>query len=133
MADQFYSQSSDNVGFAKQSILTGKEKAAILFSELGGNVTEGMLQYFSNAELKQIRKYLKKLGKYNLSNEIKTLEETNKFGMARRILSVSPSVLNADSYAKLHENDSSKRLLKNLAKNADSVANVISVWLKEDN
>lgn len=132
MSEQFYSQSAGDIGFAKQSVLTGKEKAAILFSVLGGNATEGMLRYFSLKELRSIRKSLKRLKGYSSANEIRTLEEANKFGFSRKILQISPAVLNKDEYAKLHENDESRRRLKNFAKNADAVANVISVWLKED-
>lgn len=132
MSEQFYSPSAETVGFAKQSVLTGKEKAAILFSELGGNVTDGMLSYFSLKELRLIRKSLRRLKGCSRENEIRTLEEANRFGFSRKILRISPAVLSRDEYAKLHENDESRRRLKNFAKNADAVANVISVWLKED-
>ena len=132
MSEQFYTQPAEAIGFAKQSVLTGKEKADILFSELGGNVTGGMLKYFSTQELRTIRKSLKRLRGYSRANEIKTLEEANRFGFARKILKLSPALLNREEYAKLHENDGNKQMLRNLAKNADAVANVISVWLKED-
>ena len=132
MSEQFYTQPAEAIGFAKQSVLTGKEKAAILFSELGGNVTGGMLKYFSTQELRTIRKSLKRLRGYSRANEIKTLEEANRFGFARKFLKLSPALLNREEYAKLHENDGNKQMLRNLAKNADAVANVISVWLKED-
>lgn len=132
MSEQFYSPSAGDVGFAKQTVLTGKEKAAVLFSVLGGNATEGMLSYFSMKELRLIRKSLRRLKGCSRENEIRTLEETNRFGFSRKILRISPAVLNKDEYAKLHENDESRRRLTNFAKNADAVANVISVWLKED-
>lgn len=132
MSEQFYSPSAGDVGFAKQTVLTGKEKAAVLFSVLGGNATEGMLSYFSMKELRLIRKSLRRLKGCSRENEIRTLEEANRFGFSRKILRISPAVLNKDEYAKLHENDESRRRLTNFAKNADAVANVISVWLKED-
>ena len=91
-----------------------------------------MLKYFSTQELRTIRKSLKRLRGYSRANEIKTLEEANRFGFARKILKLSPALLNREEYAKLHENDGNKQMLRNLAKNADAVANVISVWLKED-
>ena len=124
-----------SMAFAKQASLTGKEKAAILFSELGVLGTKEMLKYFSTAELKKLRKALQSLPEYNyhqIPKENSVLVESLKFGMAKRLCVVSPELLTSAHYSKFHEYDASKAFLKGLSKNADAVANVLSVWLKED-
>lgn len=123
---------NDENVFYKQSELTGKEKVAYLFASLGVNNTKGLEKYFSTSQLKEIRKSLKKLQHLSVQNEIKMLEEVNKMGVAKRISSPAPEILDKDSYAKAHESEVKKQKLHELAKNADAVANVLSVWLKED-
>ncbi len=122
-------------GFAKQGKLTGKEKAAILFSELGVSGTGGMLEYFSTAEIKKLRKALMGLPAYNIhqvTKENRVLEETLHYGNLHGFCAVNPELLSSAQYFRLHENDSKNNYMKNLSANTDAIASVLSVWLKED-
>ena len=113
-------------------ILTGKEKAAMLLGELSG-YTKDVIPFLTTREIKELRKTLKKMGKkVELNREIQMLEEANKYGLSRRITMARPSLFNKEKYAQEHENKKSRDYLHGLFKNPDAVANVISVWLKED-
>ena len=119
-------------GGTDKRILTGKEKAAMLMGELSG-YTSAVIPFLTTSELKMLRKQIKKLGKkVELNREIKMLEEANKFGQSRRICTPKPSLFSKEKYAAEHENKKSRDYLHGLFKNPDAVANVISVWLKED-
>ncbi len=112
--------------------LTGKEKAALLMGELSGYTSE-IIPLLTTKELRELRKTLKKLGnKVELNREIKMLEETNKYGLSRRLIFARPSLFNKEKYAQEHETKKSRDYLHGLFKNPNAVANVISVWLKED-
>ena len=128
----------NNAGFSfvaggtDKRILTGKEKAAMLMGELSG-YTSAVIPYLTTSELRILRKQIKRLGKkVELNREIKMLEEVNKFGQSRRICAPKPSLFNKEKYAEEHENKKSRDYLHGLFKNPDAVANVLSVWLKED-
>ena len=132
-------EDNETQSFAMQSSLTGVEKAAILLGELDYKARDSIMKYLKTDEIHLVRKILKKKNRIKITNyerilpnEIKVLEEVNKYGMSHRLSDVSPSLLDAGRYAKLHENDDSKKFLKNLVKNPDAVANVLSVWLKDD-
>ena len=130
MADQFYPME-----FTKQAQLTGAEKAAILFAELGVKGTGELLKYFSTQELNKLRKGLKKLGNYNirqLGRETSVLEETAKYAHAKRLWAFPPELLSNAKYSQYHEKDGARNFLKGLSKNPDAVASVLSVWLKEE-
>ena len=119
-------------GGTDKRILTGKEKAAMLMGELSGYTT-AILPFLSTNEIKVLRKQIKKLGKkVEIPREIKMLEEANKYGESRRICSPKPSLFSREKYAAEHENKKSRDYLHGLFKNPDAVANVLSVWLKED-
>ncbi|MBD5403546.1 MAG: hypothetical protein HDR54_04595 [Treponema sp.] len=125
--------------FAMQTTLTGAEKAAILFGELDYKARDSIMQYLKTDEIHLVRKILKKKNRIKITDytrilptELKVLEEVGKYGVNHRLSDVSPSLLDAQRYAKLHENDDSKKFLKNLVKNPNAVANVLSVWLKDD-
>lgn len=123
------------MGFTKQAVLTGKEKAAILMGELGIAGSSEIMKYFSTEEIKKIRKAMQNLPKYNIyqaSKENKVLEDACKFGISHRICSVSPELLSSAHYSQLHEKENANNYIKNLAQNPDAIANVLSVWLKED-
>lgn len=119
-------------GGTDKRILSGKDKAAMLMGELSGYTNE-IIPYLTTKELNTLRRTLKKLGKkVEIPREIKMLEEINRFGLSRKIASPKPSLFNAALYAQENENKSRKDYLSGLFSNPDAVANVISVWLKED-
>lgn len=138
MENQFDSPVLNSEGFAfvaegiDKRILTGKEKAAMLMGELSG-YTEAIVPYLTTKELNVLRKTLKKMGKkVEINREIKMLEEINRFGLSRKINFPKPSLFNKAIYAKEHEDKKSKDYLHGLFRSPDAVANVLSVWLKED-
>lgn len=119
-------------GGADKRILSGKQKAAMLMGELSG-YTNALVPFLSTKEISMLRKSIKKLGKkVEIPSEIKMLEEVNRFGVSRKICSPKPSLFNSALYAEENENKKSRDYLSGLFKNPDAVANVISVWLKED-
>ena len=75
--------------------ISGSQKAAVLFTELGSSVTTQMLSYFSDYELKKLRQAVGKLGAYSpkksnfakvQQREIRVLEDACKFGIKKRFL-----------------------------------------------
>ena len=60
--------------------VNGATKAAILYAELGADVTQSMVGFFSNKELKQLKLSLKKLMTYDVRQEISVLEEALDYG-----------------------------------------------------
>lgn len=65
--------------------LPGKEMAAILFTELGSAVTNGMIKYFSTKELKTLRKAIAKLPPYDVGASIQVLQRTANYGISKGI------------------------------------------------
>ena len=65
--------------------LPGKEKAAILFTELGSKVTNPMLKYFSTKELKKLRKAIAKLPPYDVGDTLQALQRAANYGISRGI------------------------------------------------
>ena len=59
--------------------LPGKVSAAILFTELGSQVTEKLLPYFSNKELRKLSKAIKALPPYNVHNTLQVLQRTEDY------------------------------------------------------
>ena len=72
--------------------ISGSQKAAVLFTELGSSVTTQMLSYFSDYELKKLRQAVGKLGAYSpkKSNFAKVqqreIREALKFEIKKRFL-----------------------------------------------
>ena len=125
-------------GFIKQVRLSGKEKAAILLGELG-YTTETLCKYFSDSELKKIKRGFASLGgQYNVDLENSVLEETCAFGISRNILppdAIARAQHNAEETAARYA--ASARLggadvLSNNGLKAQDLANVLSMWLKEE-
>ena len=82
--------------------ISGSQKAAVLFTELGSSVTTQMLSYFSDYELKKLRQAVGKLGAYSpkksnfakvQQREIRVLEDACKFGIKKRFLAPSKGAL----------------------------------------
>ena len=65
--------------------VNGATKAAILYAELGADVTQSMVGFFSNKELKQLKLSLKKLMTYDVRQEISVLEEALDYGEKKGI------------------------------------------------
>lgn len=125
-------------GFVKQVRLSGKEKAAILLGEIGWT-TEKLCKYFTDSELNKINRGFTSLdGQYNVHLENSVLEETCLYGISRNILPpdvISKAQQNAErisaNYASSARINGSGALLNN-GLNAQDLANVLSMWLKEE-
>ncbi|MCQ2241316.1 hypothetical protein [Treponema sp.] len=125
-------------GFVKQVRLSGKEKAAILLGELG-YTTETLCKYFSDSELKKIKRGFASLGgQYNVNLENSVLEETCAFGISRNLLppdAIARAQHNAEAAAAQYAASSrlgGADLLANNGLKAQDLANVLSMWLKEE-
>lgn len=66
--------------------LDGATKAAMLYAELGTDVTEPMLQLFTNKEIKRLKSALKHLRTYNVRQEIVVLEQALDYGERKGIV-----------------------------------------------
>lgn len=125
-------------GFVKQVRLSGKEKAAILLGELGFT-TETLVKHFSDSELKKIKKGFASLrGQYNVNLENSVLEEACAFGISRNILAPDTIIRaqrNAEETAARYAVSSKINgagVLPENGLNAKDLANVLSMWLKEE-
>ena len=125
-------------GFIRQVRLSGKEKAAILLGELGFT-TETLCRYFSDSELKKINKGFASLGgQYNVNLENSVLEETCAYGISRNLLppdAIARAQHNAEEMASKYAASakiSDASLLSGNGLNAHDLANVLSMWLKEE-
>ena len=65
--------------------LDGVTKAAILYAELGADITEPMMQLFTGKEIKRLKSALKKLRTYNVKQEIAVLEQALAYGERKGI------------------------------------------------
>lgn len=118
-------------GFVRQNVLSGKDKAAMLFCELGSSVTGDMLKYFSTAELKKLRKHIEKLGTwYDVYAENSVLEETARYGMMKRFLPAD-TIIRAEDNARAAVAQEHNPL-KNINPDPEALANVLAMWLKEE-
>ena len=125
-------------GFVRQVKLSGKEKAAVLLGELGLDA-EHITHYFSDSELKKIRKGFASLGgAYNVSLENSVLEEACAYGISRNMLPPDAIVVaerNAREAASRYEVSrkiNGPEVLSDNGLNAQDLAKVLSMWLKED-
>ncbi|MBQ0039589.1 MAG: hypothetical protein KBS64_04110 [Treponema sp.] len=125
-------------GFVKQVRLTGKEKAAVLLGELGYS-GDHLLKYFSDEDLKKIRKGFASLGgHYNASLENTVLEEACAYGISRNVLAPDTIVRaqrNAEETAARYAASAKINgagVLPENGLNAKDLANVLSMWLKEE-
>ena len=66
--------------------LNGVTKAAILYAELGADVTESMVKLFTNKELKRLKSALKNLKIYNVKQEIAVLQQALNYGETKGIV-----------------------------------------------
>ena len=122
--------------------ISGSQKAAVLFTELGSSVTTQMLSYFSDYELKKLRQAVGKLGAYSpkksnfakvQQREIRVLEDACKFGIKKRFL--APHVLEKKDYGFMKSGASYTRqntIIKELVDNPDTITNVLRTWLGEE-
>lgn len=123
-------------GFIKQVKLSGREKAAVLLGELGFTA-DSLHEYFSDSELKKIKKGFAALGRsYNASLENSVLEEACAFGISRNILPPDTIVraqnnaVEANARYLASGRNAGANILSGNGLNSKDLANVLSMWLK---
>lgn len=102
--------------------LTGPQKAAILFAELGKTVTDQMTASFTTKQLHLLRDTMKKLGPINVKAEIEVLEQALKYGTQKGLWDIK-SAIKTDVARR------STTLRSAASSNPSAMAGLISSWL----
>ena len=121
--------------FIKVPELSGREKAAILISELGSANTDRIFSHLSGKEVESLLSAVGALKNVSVHDEIRVLEEVNRFGVSRGI--AQPVRSDAEIKAELDEarrngKYGSKQLQDLVSQNPDAIANALSAWMRED-
>ena len=108
--------------------LTGPQKAAILFAELGKAVTDQMTASFTTKQLHVLRNTMKNLGPINTKTEIAVLEQALSYGTQNGLWDISAAI-------KTDVARRSTTLRSAASSNPSAMAGLISSWLDtaEDN
>ena len=80
MNSDFFVKTTRSDSAQTEPALSGKTKAAILYAELGSGVTSAMTQYFSDKELRTLRKAVQSLGNYTTADALYVLQSVAEFG-----------------------------------------------------
>lgn len=122
--------------------ISSRQKAAVLFTELGSDFSNKLIPFLSDSELKKLRTAVDGLGPYsprmkNFSKvqkrEIRVLEEVCAYGVRKNYL--DPSVLEKKDYGFIKTtsaNSSENKIIKDFVDNPDVVTNVLRNWLNEE-
>ena len=110
--------------------LPGKVSAAILFTELGSQVTEKLLPYFSNKELRKLAKAIKALPPYNVQNTLQVLQRTEDYAKNHNFFVQVPrnpllDELDADMRRELN-------FRSRVGASTEEVAAILGNWLNSD-
>lgn len=119
--------------FIKVPELSGRQKAAILITELGSFNTDKVLSYLSDSEVERLLSAVGMLGKVSIGDEIRVLSELNDFGVRRGISKPirSDAEIRAEMNAEKH-NIKNNELREFINQNPDAIANALSAWMRED-
>lgn len=105
--------------------LTGKEKAAILMSELGSRGGERVISFLSTKEIHALNKQMSKLGKsYDSLCDLQVLEETNRFGQMRGIA--------PERVERPVQETKQNSVVDAIKSNPEVLAKVLSQWLSAE-
>ncbi|MCQ2982484.1 MAG: hypothetical protein MJ178_07000 [Treponemataceae bacterium] len=133
MSDHYY-KSGEAKSYVKKTILSGKEKAAILLGELGPSTTEDMLKYFSDEEIHKLRRAMDAIGtRVDTEDEVQVLEEFLKYGMMNRLTDMQPELFDKERYAQMLKEEQMTPM-QHAATNAsaEDVAAVLRTWLSDN-
>ncbi len=133
MTERYY-KSGDTKNYVKKTILTGKEKAAILLGELGPSTTQDMMKYFSDEEIHKLRRAMDAMGtRVDTEDEVQVLEEFLKYGMMHRLTDMQPELFDKERYAQMIKQESMNPM-QHAATNAsaEDVAAVLRTWLADN-
>lgn len=106
--------------------LSGKEKAAILMSELGVRAGSDVVDFLSTKELRVLSRQMKKLGtSYDPMCDLQVLEETSRFGQMKGI---APKALEKTVQQSAGQN----QVADTMRNNPEALAKVLSQWLSAE-
>ncbi len=127
MAQNFFQMVSDDSGITVPvKPLSGAEKAAILFSELGASVTQKMIPLFTDKELKKLSRGFRSLDSYNPAVDNRVLEAACNYGKAHGIFKPV-----ARHYQEEFEHRKENAIRNQLGSNPEAVANILRSWLED--
>lgn len=121
--------------FIKVPELSGKEKAAILLTELGSFNTGKVFSLLSENEIEKLLAAVASLRKVTMQDEIRVLTEVNEFGVKRGISKPvrSDSEIRAEMNEQiLNSKDKNKDLRDFINQNPDTIANALRDWMREE-
>ncbi len=117
----------------KSRPLSGREKAAILFSEIGGIAGDNIINYLSTDEIKKLRRSIKGLGyNVNKSKEVEALQEANDFGIRVGISRPIHTDEQIEEIVRSQSNPKENNLRNFIAQNPTAIADALRAWMKED-
>lgn len=105
--------------------LNGVTKAAILYAELGADVTESMVKLFTNKELKRLKSALKNLKVYNVKQEIAVLQQALNYGETKGI---APKIKKPESSVE----SQTARFRSSANSDPGSMASLIRSWISSE-
>ncbi len=121
--------------FIKVPELSGKEKAAILLTELGSFNTGKVFSLLSENEIEKLLAAVASLRKVTMQDEIRVLTEVNEFGVKRGISKPvrSDAEIRAEMNVQiLNSKDKNKDLRDFINQNPDTIANALRDWMREE-
>lgn len=121
--------------FIKVPELSGKEKAAILLTELGSFNTGKVFSLLSEKEIEKLLAAVASLRKVTMQDEIRVLTEVNEFGVKKGI--AKPIRSDAEIRSEMNEQilngkDKNKDLRDFINQNPDTIANALRDWMREE-
>ena len=121
--------------FIKVPELSGKEKAAILLTELGSFNTGKVFSLLSEKEIEKLLAAVASLRKVTMQDEIRVLTEVNEFGVKKGI--AKPIRSDAEIRAEMNEQilngkDKNKDLRDFINQTPDTIANALRDWMREE-
>ncbi len=120
--------------FLKVPELSGKEKAAILITEIGSEGTEKIFACLRPSEVEKIMGAVSTLKKVGIHDEIRVLSELNVFGVRRGISRPvrTDDEIRAEIEKIRAERGMSGDLREFINQNPDTIASALRDWMGEE-
>lgn len=118
--------------------LTGKQRAALLFSLLGRDGFEKLTPYLTDKEVQQLRKAMKSIkDRVSVEEDVDVLESLQKYGLATNLW---PNEVPSDTgyikgYFETHgqyQEPSNEKTVDAMGLKSEDIARVLSMWLQDD-
>lgn len=120
--------------FLKVPELSGREKAAILVTELGAEGTQKVFACLRPSEVERVLGSVSALGQVSVADEVRVLSELNAFGVRRGIARPvrSDEEIRAEIESLRRNGEVPGGLREFINKNPDTIANALSAWMGEE-